>query len=71
MFTLQNHNVNDRLNQRIVKPIMSTNYVSYHPPEEKLFTISWGHLNSLMVFSAYAERLLRKHTRWQCHWLNH
>lgn len=69
MFSLQNHhNANDFLNQRVAKPIMNTNHVSYHPRKEKLSITPWGHLNIQMVFSAYAERPLRKYTCLQCHW---
>lgn len=59
MFSLQNHNANGFLSQRVVKPTMNTNYISYHPHKERLFITPWGCLNIPVVFSAYAERLLR------------
>lgn len=72
MFSLLNHNVNNLLNQRTVKPIMSTMFPITLAKKSCNFL---GHLNIPIVFSAYAERLLRK---WHsandicllCHWLN-
>lgn len=53
MLSLQNHKVNDLFNQKIVKPILSTNYILCYLSKEKLLINFLGHLNILMVFSAF------------------